>query len=200
MSEPSIESLRSAGAGRLDPVRFHYLEALSRRIAGQPEPVQRLLQGKLRTAVDDYARRFAAASVETQPARVVPSAPRPLVQLNAYIRNATSARATETDEERDGDQLQSARRFRKAWYQARTEDQVLQAVARRPANAGPLNSHALVLQSLALMQELSTDYLRRFVTQIESLQWLEEAARQYPPAQAKQGKAAKPARRARARK
>jgi hypothetical protein len=122
------------------------------------------------------------------------------VQLNAYIRNATSARATETDEERDGDQLQSARRFRKAWYQARTEDQVLQAVARRPANAGPLNSHALVLQSLALMQELSTDYLRRFVTQIESLQWLEEAARQYPPAQAKQGKAAKPARRARARK
>jgi len=38
------------------------------------------------------------------------------------------------------------------------------------------------------------------VLQVESLQWLEQAARQYPPVQGKGGGKAKPARRGRARK
>jgi hypothetical protein len=73
-------------------------------------------------------------------------------------------------------------------------EQVEQAAARKPANAGPLNSHALVLQSLALMRELSPDYLERFLRQVESLQWLDRAAAQLPQRQAgpaKGGKAAK---------
>ena len=54
-----LESLRSEGAGRLDPARFRYLEALSRRLPGQTEPVRLLLQDKLQVALADYARRFA---------------------------------------------------------------------------------------------------------------------------------------------
>jgi hypothetical protein len=46
----------------------------------------------------------------------------------------------------------------------------------------------LVLRSLALMQDISPDYLRRFVSQVETLLWLEKASR--PPATE-----AKPARR-----
>lgn len=86
------------------------------------------------------------------------------------------------------DELASARRFRRAWAATRAQDQVDSAVARRPAQAGPLNSHALVLESLALMRELSPDYLRHFMAQVETLLWLDRARLAYPAASAKGGK------------
>ena len=49
------------------------------------------------------------------------------------------------------------------------------AVARGPAQAGPLNSHALVLRSLERLRELSPAYLRRFLGHVQTLQWLEDA-------------------------
>ncbi len=188
--EASIAALRSEGAWRLDPVRFRYLEALARRLPGQPEPVRRLLQDKLRAAVADYAARLAQAQPPV--AQPVPAACAPLAQLNQSIRAARGAGAH--------DELASVRRFRRAWSRSRSLDQVQQAAARKPANAGPLNSHVLVLQSLALMGELSPDYLRRFLVQVESLQWLELARAKYPRPAVGAAAAAKPARRGRKQK
>ena len=89
-----------------------------------------------------------------------------------------------------------ARRFRQAWTRRRSLEQVQRAVARAPANAGPLNSHALVLQSLELMRELSPDYLRRFLVHVEALQWLDAARQAYPrpkaPAAARRARAPRP--------
>jgi hypothetical protein len=39
----------------------------------------------------------------------------------------------------------------------------------------------LVLQALDMMQSLPGDYLRRFLTHIETLQWLESAQAQAAP-------------------
>ena len=89
------------------------------------------------------------------------------------------------------------RRFRRAWSSNHIHDKVEQAASRKPANAGPLNSHLLVLHSLAMLGELSEDYLRRFLVQVESLQWLDQASEKYSPRQAKP---AKPARRSRQKK
>jgi hypothetical protein len=88
-----------------------------------------------------------------------------------------------------GRELASARRFRSAWGRGRSQDQLQEALARKPAQAGPLNSHVLVLQALELMGELSPDYLRHFLQHVESLQWLEQAREVRAPAKA--GKAAK---------
>jgi hypothetical protein len=204
MSEPrtSLESLRSAGAWRLDPVRFKSLEALSARLPGQPEPVRRLLQDKLQAALVDYAERFAkaqqAVGVRPAAAKAAPGAAcAPLAQLNAYIREASAAarEAPAPGETQERDELASVRRFRRAWSSVRTRDQVEQAASRKPANAGPLNSHVLVLDSLALMQELSPAYLRRFLLHVESLQWLARAGEKVPQKPAKQAGSAKPARR-----
>ncbi len=109
----------------------------------------------------------------------------PLAELNAYIRGATAHKP-------EGE-LASVGRFRQAWETVRTLDRLEEAVARAPANAGPLNSHALVLRSLAMMGELSTDYLRRFMAHAEALHWLEKAREQYPrePAKAKGARTAK---------
>lgn len=107
--------------------------------------------------------------------------PRTLSELNAYIRAITAhRRSTAPGEPGDPHELASVRRFRAAWDHRRTIDQLRQAVARTPAHAGPLNSHALVLRSLERMGELSPDYLRRFLAQVETLHWLQRAAQQYP--------------------
>lgn len=211
--QAQLASLRSEGAARLDPVRFHFLDALARRAPGQPAPVRRLLEGKLQVALAEYSRRWAqadktpAAPVRRPGARTSARKPAtPLAQLNEYIRTAASAAPGTEGERPEENELASVRRFRLAWSSSRTQDQVEQAATRKPANAGPLNSHVLVLQSLALMQELSPDYLRRFLVQVESLQWLQEAREKYPRKAPQQGKAnkaaqgAKPARRSRPKK
>lgn len=186
-----IAELRNAGAAKRDPARLRYIESLARRIDGQPDPVKRLLQAKLQQAVDAYAERV----VQKAPALAPAAAPAPLRQLNEHIRRSNAERRGDDASE----ELASAQRFRLAWERGRTLDQVEQAVARKPANAGPLNSHALVLHTLAQLRELSPDYLRRFVSYAESLQWLEQAKEAQPRETAKPAKAAK-AKTARARR
>jgi hypothetical protein len=208
---PTLDALRGAGAERLDPARFRYLEALARRAAQQPEPVRLLLEQTLRSALSEFAERLARASEVAGDAprmrRKVAPAPAcaPLAELNAYIRTATAPDpgAAPPGEPRQPDELASVQRFRQAWTRSRTHERVDQASARKPANAGPLNSHVLVLQSLALMRELSPDYLRHFLVHVESLQWLEQARAKYPRAGARQavpGKQAKATARTRAKK
>ncbi|MBL0422903.1 DUF2894 domain-containing protein [Ramlibacter sp. AW1] len=105
----------------------------------------------------------------------------PLQELNQYIRQV---RATDEADPRSPSQrpeLASVQRFRQDWTRSRAQAQVERAASRRPANAGPLNSHALVLQSLALMRELSPEYLRHFLLHVESLQWLEDARQRHVP-------------------
>ncbi len=109
-----------------------------------------------------------------------------LAELNAYIRQVSPGAAD------GGQELASARRCREAWGRVQAQDKLDLATLRRPAKAGPLNSHALVLASLAQVQSLSPAYLRRLLAQVDSLQWLEQAATQYPPIKAgkKTGKVA----------
>lgn len=196
-----LAALREAGASRIDPVRFQFLEALARRAQGQAEPVRALLREKLTAAIADFEQRSAQA-----PAQGAPSAqpgvaraeamPSPLAALHASLRHAAAARlaAAAPGEIAPEHELANARRFRQAWQAGRTLEQVEQALERKPANAGPLNSHALVLHAMALMRELSPAYLRRFLALVESLQWLEQAGE--PHAQPRPGKTA-PARRRR---
>lgn len=101
----------------------------------------------------------------------------PLARLNEYIRakRAEAAEPPLPGETIDPEELASVRRFRRAWGSHRALDQVDQATARQPANPGPLNSHVLVLRALALMRELSPEYLRHFLDHVQALQALEHA-------------------------
>ncbi len=201
-----LDALREA-AQRLDPVRQHYLELLSQRITTAPDAVRRVLEAKLDAGLMGLEQRLA----EALPASSNNETPRPaspLAALNQYLRGLkphgdeqpsglglesrlghNPANAIE-----DRMELASARRFREAWSRIAAEDQVTQAVERGPANAGPLNSHRLVLRSLALLHGLSPDYLRRFLSHVETLQWLEQASQTITPVKAR------PARRSRAKK
>ena len=151
-----------------DPVQAHFVEALARRLQSAPEAVQRVLRERLQQAWPEQA----AAGSPTPAART--RAPSPLAQLNRDIA-ATAP---------PGRELRSAQAFRDTWSRICAEDEVTQAVEQGPENAGPLNSHRLVLRTLGLMRDLSPDYLRRFLSHADTLLWLDQQSqgRAKPPA------------------
>jgi hypothetical protein len=151
------------------------MEALARRIPAQPEPLRRVLQARFDARLAQYAADTAAdhaGPVATPRAAARPSAS-PLAGLAQLLRDARPAADIA-----GRDELASARRFREAWDARRALEKLDLALAQRPAQAGPLNSHALVLQSLELMRAASPRYLRQFVLHVETLQWLAEADEQ----------------------
>jgi len=193
MSDPTLASLRAAGAHLRDPVRFHYLEALARRMQAQPAAVQQRLAARWQEAVADYVQRASPASAPADGHAPQPPGT-PLAELNRYIQRRTRADAQSLPSSAgDGtDGLKSVQRFGEVWARISAEQKVAQALERGPENAGPLNSHMLMLRSLALMRTLSPDYLRRFLSQMESLLWLEQAGRKTTPAQARPARRGSP--------
>ena len=187
----SLKSLRGEGARHLDPVRFHYLELLARRMQAAPDAVRHILQGKLQQGLANRGERreqwqpaHPAASQggsEVQCETAGQTADTPLTRLNRHIETATGNVApANADGALHGTgharaELKSVHRFREAWSRICAEDELDQAIGRGPENAGPLNSHMLVLRSLMLMRELSPDYLRRFLSHADSLLWLDQA-------------------------
>ena len=65
--------------------------------------------------------------------------------------------------------------FRDTWSKLRVDQQFHQALADEPENAGPLNSHFLVLRALRLMRDISPAYLKHFMDYADALLWLEQA-------------------------
>lgn len=109
---PSLDALRSEGAQRFDPARFHYMEVLSRRLSTAPTDVQPILQDKLNHALADYVERWRLALATPGDALPVRPAMRPdvsaglrlglppaegacalLAELNRYIRQASEQAA-----------------------------------------------------------------------------------------------------------
>ena len=107
-----------------------------------------------------------------------PTQPSPLAALNTHIAQASQlARQPISGEPQTTPwpTLRSAQRFHETWSRISAETEVTKAEQRAPDNAGPLNSHKLVLHTLSLMRQLSPDYLRGFLAQAETLLWLDQA-------------------------
>lgn len=77
-------------------------------------------------------------------------------------------------------ELKTTRNFRNTWSKLSAEKQVARALDQAPKNAGPINSHMLVLRSLALMRDIAPDYLNRFTSYADTLLWLDQADREKP--------------------
>ena len=188
--EAMLETLRAEGLQRHNPARFHYLEVLAQRLPGQPAAVQQVLAQRLEQAVATYAREARSATAAAAPgtgANPATAATSPLARLNRELRARTSAEphAATTDPLHASagahlPDMKSVRRFSEVWSKISAEQQVVQALHRGPENAGPLNSHKLVLRSLSLMRALSPDYLRRFMSQMDALLWLDQAGTRAP--------------------
>jgi hypothetical protein len=114
----------------------------------------------------------------------------PLADLNRHIEQATQAGADHVMGVSAGGKadMKSLRQFKDTWARMSAEDDVKQAIERGPRNAGPLNSHQLVLRSLGVMRDVSPNYLRRFMTHLDALLWLDQLSQKPTATEGKAGK------------
>jgi hypothetical protein len=185
-----LDALRAAEP-RLDPLRLHYLEQLAQRSVAAPEAVRLILQSKLEAALTELEQGLVKAAdladghEREQPAPLKNTVT-PLLELSQYLQRAKQAASHQqvpnhfgdklvSDSEANGE-MASVQRFRQTWSRLAAEEEVSKASQRGPDQAGPLNSHRLVLRSLELLRDLSPHYLQRFLSQVQTLQWLESAS------------------------
>jgi hypothetical protein len=201
-----LAALRAAGADRLDPTAMHFLEALARRAASQAAAVRAVLETRMEQATVSLEARLQQARArandllsaelphfsqaeETLQAHAhagdVPGLKRALSDLRAQARSLALSDLTRQLEQEAArhagvsgarPELKTLRNARTTWSRLSADKQVAQALAQAPKNAGPINSHMLMLRSLELMREISPDYLHRFISYADSLLRLEECA------------------------
>lgn len=179
-----LDAWREQSADRLNPLRFHFIEALERRATGHVGEARRLLDDKLSKLIEAYADdlEIAASNVDAAVNAATPSAPArgALAGLIDHIANTTVARGDDLVARDAAPQpaalpsLAALDEFRKIWSEVRTDSQVRQSLEQVPANAGPLNSGSLVHRSLTLMRELSPGYLQQFLAYVDTLSWMEQ--------------------------
>ncbi|KAB0668792.1 hypothetical protein WS98_18665 [Burkholderia territorii] len=187
----TLDAWREQGADRLDPVRFHRLDALEKRAAALDGDARALLDARLETLLEGFAQivsRAGEAAVASE-----------TVQANAPARSLLGGLveqlARDAQADRRGIDPELIDYFRTTWSKVRTEQQYRQSLDQVPRNAGPLNSNSLVHRSLATMRELSPEYLQQFLSYVDALAWLEDLAGGggQPEKEAPRAKAAKPA-------
>lgn len=97
--------------------------------------------------------------------------------------------------------LKTVRESRATWARLSVDRQLSQALRQAPKNAGPINSHMLVLRALEMMQSIAPDYLNRTVSYVDTLLLLDPGeviapVKRKKAAPAKPGKVARTAKRA----
>ncbi|WP_144140612.1 DUF2894 domain-containing protein [Paraburkholderia sp. BCC1884] len=161
----TLDAWRARGVDRVNPVRFHFIDALERRTASHSGEARRLLDERLSGLIEGYAIEIARA-VSAAGAAVDDAVPAPLAEL---IDHTSDRRAAASYPE-----LPALDYFRDVWSKVRTEKQLRQSLQPAPGNAGPLNSSSLVHRSLSLMRELSPGYLTQFLSYVDTLAWMEQ--------------------------
>ncbi|AOR71867.1 hypothetical protein BBJ41_31040 [Burkholderia stabilis] len=167
----TLDAWREQGADRLDPVRFHRIDALERRAAVLGGDARGLLDARLATLMEGFAEVVARAgegAVERAATAGVP----PRGALAGLVERL----ARDAQADRRGLDPELVDYFRTMWSKVRTEQQYRQSLDQVPRNAGPLNSNSLVHRSLATMRELSPEYLQQFLSYVDALAWLEDLA------------------------
>lgn len=179
-AQATLDAWREQGDDRLDPLRFHFMEALARRAAAHEGEARRILDARLSTLLEAYAGDLASRAATAQAANAaVPCKPArgPLGELVDYIASHPQA-----GDERVAlnaavrSELKALDYFRETWSKVSAEKQVRVSLEQVPGNAGPLNSSSLVHRSLSLMRELSPGYLQQFLAYVDALSWMEQIA------------------------
>lgn len=166
----AIDAWRERGDHRFDPVRFHFIEVLARRAAAHGGDTRRMLDDKLARLLAAYGEDLERARCADGHAggRIAASPPRPPRGMLGELVDQMARHAS-----LHGDRAATSdivlKYFRSTWARLNVDRQLTQSLATVPKNAGPLNSHQLVHQSLTLMRDVSPEYLDRFMSYANAL-------------------------------
>ena len=168
----SLAALRKAGAARWDALGMHYLEALNKRLPQLEGEVQKIVRQKLTHALAELTARFEQAE-QANRSQLVKS-------LAAPTPSASSLTALVQDLQAHSLGAAPLSALRNNLSALSVDKHVSQALRQAPQNAGPINSHMLMLRSLEWLRELSPAYLQRFMTYADTLLVLEHAGVKKP--------------------
>jgi hypothetical protein len=181
----TLDAWRACGADRLDPVRFHFIEALARRAAGHSGEARRILDDRLAGLLEAYGGQIERSESSTDDADALRRADRTAslpdepaqATLKSLVDSIASQHALATNgwpRSASYPELAELDYFREVWSKVRTEKQMRQSLEQVPGNAGPLNSSSLVHRALSLMREVSPGYLKQFLSYVDALSWMEQ--------------------------
>lgn len=164
--EARLEQARSDANIRVTTATVQYPHAAS------------ALQRLLATGDIKGVTRYIATLDVVQPRMSLGDLPKYIEQQSAgHVDGGMDARC----------ELKGIRHFRDTWSKLSVDKQVSKALDQTPKNAGPINSHMLVLRSLALMREISPDYLNRFMSYADALLCLDQVEQTSKPIPKKSG-------------
>ncbi|OAJ54752.1 hypothetical protein A6V36_34880 [Paraburkholderia ginsengiterrae] len=184
----TLDAWHERGADRLDPVRFHFIEALERRTAGHSGEARRILDERLSALLETYADNLEGAALATEESTVPADSAESAALSTDEPATATLAGLLDYMASRAHDvpaanglpraasypELAALDDFRQMWSKVRAEKQMRQSLEQVPGNTGPLNSSSLVHRALSLMSELSPGYLTQFLGYVDALSWLDQ--------------------------
>jgi hypothetical protein len=178
----TLDAWREQGADRLDPIRFHFIDALEQRVAGHGGEARRILDDRLTALLQAYADDLDSAASRFNDVCDAASSGEPargaLGELLDYVAIHASgvrlAAGTTPSPSNSYPELELLDYFREIWSKVSTGKQLRQSLEQVPGNAGPLNSSSLVHRALSLMQELSPGYLQQFLSYVDTLSWMEQ--------------------------
>lgn len=175
-----LAAWREHGDDRIDPLRFGLIDALTRRVGRYEGPVRAQLDARLSQLVEDYAgivQRHVSAPVSTE------ATPSPLRQLIDLLTaeplqyqlplTATGGADVEVGDGSDVAAMPVLDEFQQLWGRIRIESLLRQCLDALPEDAGPLHSSVLTYRAMAVMQELSLEYLQHFIAYVDVLTWME---------------------------
>lgn len=195
--------LEAAGAESADAVGWHYIRTLAERASAQAAPVQDLLNPKLRQALREMEMRMAQQTLATQATKAAhtmavqhnnPIAPSPLALLLQDMGSSTAANRPVEPSQGLLPESPRVRQLRQQLRRIGVQKQVSRAMASGPQNAGPINSHMLVLRALGLLRGISPDYLQRFMVHLDTLLCLHDQQAQAATPAARSSRSRKSAR------
>jgi hypothetical protein len=172
-----LDAWREQGADRINPLAFHYLVALQKRMATLEGDARRLLGEKLSARIEAYAEDIERTTSEDVSAqRTQPSTA--LAELTRQLDSRVNVRDTSITTSDDAPRSTLAEMgvlddVRKLWSNVRASNQVRRSLEDSPQNTGPLNSSSLVHRALTLMSGASPGYVKHFMSYVDALSWLQ---------------------------
>lgn len=172
VAQVSSETSEAAEIGRL----FHAGDFIGvDRLATQIGERENKKQGLLAALTQDMVQRAASGEFTLQPS-FEDEFQKQELEIMQSITGVTADSSSE---------LTAMRCFRESLVQRNSQRRVARAIQDGPENPGPLNSQALIIRSLSMMRDLSPSYTSRFVSYMDTLLWLHQAAQAIMPAKSK---------------
>ena len=192
-----LQAWRDSGADRCDPPRFELIAALAQRAQRYAGSARAQLDARLSQLTDAYAQLVAVEVAKPAANSGTESPLQSLLQqleadpLQYQLPLSTSSATAGNADTVDGNEaslMPALDEFQQLWSRIRIDSLLRQCLDSLPEDAGPLNSSVLSYRAMALMQELSPEYLQHFIAYVDVLTWMEALGASSP--QSNTGRAA----------